>query len=265
MYHKPVKKHYGQHFLVDISVLDEIVRSIKLVSQDRVFEIGPGSGQLTCQLLPMCEALTAVEIDRDCFQYLMETVRPKYKHLNLVYEDILQYDFGRLDDGGRPYRIVGNLPYNIATEIMMRMRDYRHLFVDATFMVQKEVALRCQAQPGCSDYSLLSVMLQTYFQVVLLFDVDPKAFDPPPKVVSSMIWLKPLSDDQIGKIPRSFHKIVAMAFNQRRKMIRQSLKSLVKAQEWLMLDLDGSERPETLSVDQFRCLADYIDGQATKL
>jgi 16S rRNA (adenine1518-N6/adenine1519-N6)-dimethyltransferase len=215
--HAP-RKRFGQHFLVDSSVIDSIVREIDARPGEHVVEIGPGLGALTGPLRASGTKLTLIELDRD--------LAARWRaagDVDLVQADVLEVDFGMLArDAGQPLRVVGNLPYNISTPILFHLLAFAPHVVDQHLMLQKEVVDRIAASPQGRDYGRLSVMLQWRYDIEQLFDVPAHAFDPPPRVVSSVLrmvpWREPAAVD-----PELLSEIVMVAFSQRRKLLRHTL------------------------------------------
>ena len=246
------KKQFGQHFLHDPGVLARIVAAIAPQGDDLMVEIGPGMGALTTPLLAKLRHLHVVEVDRDLVAHL-SAVFPADR-LTVHACDALKFDFGGL---GHDLRVVGNLPYNISSPILFHLAEYAASIRDMHFMLQKEVVERIAAQPATPDYGRLSVMLQARFQVMKLFTVPPGAFNPPPKVDSAVVRLAPLPAEAIPyRDAKRFAEIVARAFGQRRKTLRNTLKGLVDAAVFENLGIDPGRRGETLSVAEFAALAD---------
>ncbi len=215
--HTP-RKRFGQHFLLDSGVIDAIVRAIDARPGERVVEIGPGLGALTQPLRASGARLTLIELDRD-----LAARWRSVDGVDLVQADVLTVDFGDLArSAGQALRVVGNLPYNISTPILFRLLEFAPHVVDQHLMLQKEVVTRIAATPDGRDYGRLSVMLQWRYDVEALFDVPASAFDPPPRVVSSVLrmvpWREPAALD-----PALLSEIVAVAFSQRRKLLRHTL------------------------------------------
>jgi len=251
------RKRFGQNFLVDEAVIHNIVAAIRPVPGQNVIEIGPGLSALTEPLLQALKQLTVIEIDRD----LARRLRGRFAadQLTIIEADVLTVDFSALGEG---LRIVGNLPYNISSPLLFRLIDYADRVADQHFMLQREVVDRMVAQPGSSDYSRLSVMLQSRYAMTKLFDVAPESFDPPPKVVSAVVRMVPLPADRPqARNPTLFDAVVARAFGQRRKMLRRSLGDWANNLPWDTLGIAETARPEQLSVAQFIVLADYLDAQ----
>ena len=216
--HHAARKRFGQHFLTDAALIDEIVRDIAPKPGEALVEIGPGLGALTQPLLERCGALTVIELDRD----LAKRWRAR-QGVTVIESDVLRVDFSALSQTfGKPLRIVGNLPYNISTPILFHLLPVAHLVADQHAMLQKEVVERMAAPPGGKDYGRLSVMLQWRYAITALLDVPPAAFDPPPRVDSAVVRMRPLAEP-----PRLdgalLEKLVTVAFSQRRKLLRHSL------------------------------------------
>jgi len=247
------RKRFGQHFLHDNNIIDSIIRAIDPQENDHLLEIGPGRGALTFPLLEKCKRLTAIELDRDLLPLLRRQVT-KNGQLEVINADILKFDLGSL--GGRePLRIVGNLPYNISTPLMFHLLNSISLIQDMHFMVQKEVAQRIVASAGKRDYGRLSVMIQYYCQCQYLFDVAPASFTPPPRVDSAIIRMTP-HPEPVAEIDdfRLFSEIVQTAFNQRRKTIANSLKSIVAIETIEIAGIDSRKRAENLSLQDYASL-----------
>ncbi|MGB6242870.1 MAG: 16S rRNA (adenine(1518)-N(6)/adenine(1519)-N(6))-dimethyltransferase RsmA [Castellaniella sp.] len=264
------RKRFGQHFLSDESVVDAIVRAIDPQADDCMVEIGPGLSALTAPLLDRLTRLVAVELDRDLAQRLR--ARWGADRLQLVEADALTVDFSKLagsDTGAVSaaprLRIVGNLPYNISTPLLFHLMQWADQVQDQHFMLQREVIDRMVARPGDSQYGRLSVMLQARYRMVHLFDVPPDAFDPPPKVMSAIVRMRPLAADAWRKPvdPMVFDRLVARVFEHRRKMIRGSLGDWAGRLDWDALGIANTVRPQELSVTQFLDMADALAAAGT--
>lgn len=249
------RKRFGQHFLVDPGVIDAILRAVNATEHDVVVEIGPGQGAITDALAATGCELHTVELDRD----LASGLRRRYAgRANVaVHEaDALQFDFSSI---GKPMRIVGNLPYNISTPLLFHLLDFRSRIIDMHFMLQKEVVERMAAGPGSKAYGRLGIMLGCYLQVEPLFDVPPGAFDPPPEVDSAVVRLDPLPpgtydiDDE-----EALSALVAKAFMQRRKTLRNALKDVADSGDFAAVDIDASLRPEQLAIADYVRLCNYL-------
>ena len=237
------RKRFGQHFLTDRGVISRIVSAIDPRPGDRLLEIGPGLAALTDVLMQRVETMQAIEIDRD----LAQRLRRKYgERLTLTEADVLGVDFAPLAVDG-PLRVVGNLPYNISSPLLVRLIDFRHLVVDQHFMLQKEVVDRIVAVAGEPAYGRLGALLQAYYHVDSLFDVPPEAFDPPPRVDSAVFRMLPRAGDDPVR-PEVLSALLQAAFGQRRKMLR---KTLIPWLEQRGVDASGiapTDRPEDVPV-----------------
>jgi 16S rRNA (adenine1518-N6/adenine1519-N6)-dimethyltransferase len=251
----PVRKRFGQHFLHDRAVIDRIVAAIDPRPGDRVVEIGPGRGALTFALLAKLPHLEAVEIDRDLAGNLAGDPRAARK-LALRVGDALRTDFTAMRGDGGLLRIVGNLPYNISTPLLFRLIDQRHAILDVHAMLQKEVVDRITATADDPAYGRLTVMLAAFAEAERLFDVGPGAFQPPPRVWSSVLRLR-TSDSprfEIGD-PSAYRRVVAAAFSHRRKTLRNALRGLLEPAEIEACGIDPGARPATLAPERFGQLA----------
>ncbi len=253
------RKRFGQHFLVDEQVLDAIVRAVNPVTGDHMLEIGPGRGALTELLCSELDVLHAIELDRD----LIASLEARFANLRLTQGDVLDLDFADLLQQGR-WRLVGNLPYNLSSPLLLRLVGYPDLIHDMHFMLQKEMAERMAAQPGSKAWGRLSVMLKLNFRIDSLFDVDPEAFHPPPKVMSQVVRLVPLPADarpaRLLDDMAEFRRVVAAAFGQRRKTLNNSLKAWQF--DFPAFGLDGRQRVENVTVEQFVALANDAHTRA---
>ena len=243
------RKRFGQHFLTDHSVIDSIVRAINPRPGEAVVEIGPGLGALTGPLRACCETLTVIELDRD----LAERLR-KQLGLTVVEADVLNVDFAALAaTAGQKLRVVGNLPYNISTPILFHLLGACAQVQDQHFMLQKEVVDRMAASPGSKDFGRLSVMLQWRYAIENVLDVPPEAFDPPPRVNSAVVRMQPLpADDSIDA--QRLSALVALAFSQRRKILRHTLGRWIE-QQGLEISFDLQRRAEEVPVAEYLALA----------
>ena len=248
------KKALGQHFLVDNHYIGRIVAAIRPQPDDLMVEIGPGPGALTRPLLETLRKLHVVELDRDMVARL-EAEFPA-ERLSIHRADALRFPFGEL---GPDLRVVGNLPYNISSPLLFHLAEYAVGIRDMCFMLQKEVVDRMAAVPATPDYGRLSVMLQARFRVDKLFTVPPGAFRPPPKVDSAIARLTPLPLEAVPYRDHAvFAEVVARAFGQRRKTLRNTLKGLLDDAMFATLDIDPGRRGETLSVAEFAAIANSL-------
>jgi 16S rRNA (adenine1518-N6/adenine1519-N6)-dimethyltransferase len=232
------KKRFGQNFLIDELIIDNIVAAINPQFEDNMLEIGVGTGAITLPLLAQLKRLNIVEIDNDLIKFWQAKNIP---NLKINHSDILKFDLTQL---GNNLRVVGNLPYNISSPILFKILDNIDIIQDMTFMLQSEVAQRITATPNNKIYGRLSVMLQAFFKTELLFSVPNTAFEPPPKVQSAIIRLTPLQNKITNK--ENFAFVVKSAFRMKRKTLRNNLKDIVPSSK-----IDLSLRAENLSVDDF--------------
>ncbi|MBS3959183.1 MAG: 16S rRNA (adenine(1518)-N(6)/adenine(1519)-N(6))-dimethyltransferase RsmA [Xanthomonadaceae bacterium] len=255
------KKQLGQHFLSSPGVVEKILRAIDPKPGEFIVEIGPGAGALTFPLLRAHGALTVIEFDRDLVEPLA-IEGAKHGRLTVLHRDVLQVDFARLGQGHDiegPLRLVGNLPYNISTPILFHVLAHAGAVRDMHFMLQKEVVERMAAAPGGKVYGRLSVMLQAVCRVVPLFDVPPGAFTPPPKVDSAVVRLLPKPAAEIGVLaPARFEQVVAAAFQQRRKTLRNALSAVCGEEAIRAAGIDPGTRAEQVPVQGFIALANHL-------
>ena len=256
--HKP-RKRFGQNFLENRGVVEQMVAAIDPRPGDRFIEIGPGLGALTLPLLQRLDHLDVIEIDRDIVQDLR--ARHPANRLTVHDGDALEFDFAAI---GRDLRVVGNLPYNISTPLLFHLTDHAGSVHDAHFMLQREVVERMSAQPGTSEYGRLSVMLQYRWSIDSLFDVPPSAFRPAPKVWSSVVRMIPHRVlPHIANDEALFADVVMRAFGQRRKTLRNTLREKLAASDFERLGIDPIARGETLGVADFVRIANLIASDAT--
>lgn len=258
------KKNLGQHFLTDLHVAERIADTVDACPQLPVLEVGPGMGVLTQYLLPKDREVKVVEIDRESVAYLLERW-PELRN-NILGEDFLRMDLNRVFDG-QPFVLTGNYPYDISSQIFFKMLDYKELIPCCTGMIQKEMAERIVARPGTKSYGILSVLLQRWYDVEYLFTVEPGVFNPPPKVRSAVVRMTRNDVHECGCNEVLLKKVVKAVFQQRRKMLRVSLKpffALMSPQKNHAEFLSGSDltkRPEQLSVDEFVELTNRIEKE----
>jgi 16S rRNA (adenine1518-N6/adenine1519-N6)-dimethyltransferase len=247
------KKRFGQHFLTDRHYVRRIVEAIAPRAGDSMVEIGPGTGILTDELVHEVRPLHVVEIDRDLAAALRE--RFDTSHVVVHEADALEFDLASLP---APLRIVGNLPYNVSTPILFHVAAHADRIVDCTFMLQKEVVERMVAEPGSGEYGRLSVMLQYRFEMALALRVPPGAFTPPPKVDSAVVRMRPLGADRLrARDEARFGQLVAAAFGQRRKTLRNATRAMaIPLEAFDAAGIDPGRRGETLTVAEFVRLAD---------
>jgi 16S rRNA (adenine1518-N6/adenine1519-N6)-dimethyltransferase len=244
-----MRKRFGQHFLIDETVLEKITAAIGLSQEDQVIEIGPGKGALTQYLLPRVKNLTVIEIDRDLAAYLQTRFAQETK-LTLYNIDVLQFDWPAILT--TPHRLVGNLPYNITSVLLFQLFEFSHRIEDMHFLLQKEVVDRLTAAPGSSNYGRLSVMAQYHANISSLFEVEANSFDPPPRVESAFARFELFSTPPYpAKDFNLFSQIVKEAFCYRRKTLANSLSRFIKAEELERLGIDPRWRPQQISVENF--------------
>ena len=254
----PARKRFGQNFLIDQQVIGEIVRTVAPQHNNFVVEIGPGLGALTEPLLQRLDHLHVIEIDWDIVAHLRQRYPPE--KLTIHEGDALVFDLGALTaTEGKKVRIVGNLPYNISTPLLFHLASFADHVHDMHFMLQKEVVERLVAEPRTKDYGRLSVMLQYRFVMDWLLDVPPESFDPAPKVDSAVIRLIPKPSGELCvNDEKIFSSLVATAFGQRRKMLRNTLKDIIDETNLAHFGISPTARAEELSVADYVRLANRI-------
>lgn len=245
------RKRFGQNFLQDHQVIENIVQAIAPKHSDRLIEIGPGLGALTKPVLQKAGKLTAIELDRDVIPILKKNCA-NVGELNIVSQDVLTVDFAALFPG-ETIRVYGNLPYNISTPLLFHLFSFSNKIEDMVFMLQKEVVERMVAVADDDAYGRLSIMVQYYGQPDLLFIVPPEAFDPAPKVHSAIVRLLPHANRALRADQEPlFAQLVQLAFNARRKTLRNVWKGVVTTEQMEAAKINGNLRPENLP------LSDYI-------
>ena len=252
------RKRFGQNFLIDHGIIRDIVRSVHPHKDDVIVEIGPGKGAITQLLADACDNLNVIELDRDLVPWLKVKFE-KHPNFQLFQADALQFDFAQLIKNDKPLRIVGNLPYNISTPLIFHLLTYANKVQDMHFMLQKEVVKRMAAQPGESAYGRLGIMVQYYCAVEDLFDVPPTSFDPAPKVDSAIVRLIPYAQlPHVASNVKTLETLVNVAFQQRRKTLRNSLKQLLTAEQLESLPVDLSLRPEEISLPEYVAMSNLL-------
>lgn len=255
------KKNLGQHFLTDLGVASRIADTVDACPDIPVLEVGPGMGVLTQFLINKPRELRVVEIDRESVAYLHE-------HFPQLEGKVVSGDFLRMDlielFGGKPFVLTGNYPYDISTQIFFKMLDNKDLIPCCTGMIQHEVALRIASEPGNKAYGILSVLIQAFYDVEYLFTVDEHVFNPPPKVKSAVIRMTRNNVSNLGCDEKLFRRVVKTVFNQRRKMLRVSLKQIVaaaNAKDGFFEQDIMTRRPEQLTVAEFVKLTNMVGAQ----
>lgn len=250
------RKRFGQNFLTDNFVLDDIINVIAPKPDDAMVEIGPGLGAMTRLLLQSLKQLHVVELDRD----LVARLQKNFSQDKLVIHsgDALKFDFSEIAvPAGQKLRVVGNLPYNISSPMLFHLTDIAPLVEDQHFMLQKEVVERMVAPPGSKTYGRLSVMLQWRYHMELMFIVPPTAFDPPPRVESAIVRMIPIAQPLVCEAAK-LEAVVMKAFSQRRKVIRNCLDGMFTENELVDAGIDPKTRPETVPLEQFVALANRL-------
>jgi len=255
------KKVLGQHFLVDGNIAGKIVALVDATVDDLIIEIGPGLGVLTRLLVTKAVPVVAIELDERCVTRLKSELSG-FAQLKIIQQDFLAFDFSSLDDSGRRVKLVGNLPYQITSSVFFRLLAINPLVDKAVFMVQKEVAQRLVSSPGGKSFGILSVLMQTFFEVQLQFFVTCLAFRPVPKVDSAVISLERRGDFQLGCALSSYQKLIKQAFNQRRKLLRNALRDLIGRQIMEQLPFDFNRRAEQVPIEEWVKLCQQLEKRA---
>ena len=253
------KKNLGQHFLTDLNVAKQIADTVDACPEIPVLEIGPGMGVLTQYLLPKQRMVKAVEIDNESVAYLHDRFGDMAEDW-IISADFLRMDLSEVFDG-KPFVLTGNYPYDISSQIFFKMLDNKDLIPCCTGMIQREVALRMASEPGNKQYGILSVLMQAWYDVEYLFTVDENVFNPPPKVKSAVIRMTRNNVTDLGCDEQLFKRVVKSVFNQRRKMLRVSLRQLfsgAKPHEGFYEQEMMTMRPEQLSIPQFVELTNIV-------
>lgn len=255
------KKHLGQHFLTDLNIAKAIADTVDACPGIPVLEVGPGMGVLTRFLVPKDREVRVVEIDRESVAFLNENF-PKLRD-NIIGDDFLRMDLSVLF-GGRQFVLTGNYPYDISSQIFFKMLDNKDLIPCCTGMIQREVAQRIAAKPGNKAYGILSVLIQAWYDVEYLFTVDENVFNPPPKVKSAVIRMTRNGIADLGCDEQLFKRLVKTVFNQRRKMLRVSLRQMFVekkvSQGFYEYDI-MTKRPEQLTIGQFVELTNMVAAE----
>jgi len=250
-------KKLGQHFLIDFEIINKIVDAVSLSSGDVMIEIGPGLGALTYPISKILNKLVVIEYDGKLGIKLSKNI----DNIQVFITNVLEFDFQKLiNHVGKSIRVIGNLPYNISVPLLFYLFKFNNFIVDMNFMFQKEVANRLLAQPGTKNYSRLSVIAQYYCDISLHFDVPPESFFPIPKIISTFIQLKPHNFNNIfATNVNKLSSVTALAFCQRRKMIKNSLSSLFNSNIFKQLNIDPCSRAQDLSIQEYCLLSNYIN------
>ena len=255
------KKNLGQHFLIDLSIAKRIADTVDACPDLPVLEVGPGMGVLTQYLIEKPRPVKVVEIDSESVEYL----HANYPQLsdNILGEDFLRMDLNKVFDG-KQFVLTGNYPYDISSQIFFKMLDNKDLIPCCTGMIQREVAQRMASEPGTKAYGILSVLIQAWYNVEYLFTVDENVFNPPPKVKSAVIRMTRNETTDLGCDEKLFKQVVKTTFNQRRKMLRVSLRQIFAGKpttdDFFARDI-MTKRPEQLTITQFVDLTNQIEEQ----
>lgn len=257
------RKRFGQNFLIDHGIIRDIVRAVHPHKDDVIVEIGPGKGAITQLLADSCDNLSVIELDRDLVPWLKVKFE-RHPNFQLYQADALQFDFSQLVKNDQPLRIVGNLPYNISTPLIFHLLSYSTQVRDMHFMLQKEVVKRMAAKAGDSAYGRLGIMVQYYCEVENLFEVPPTSFDPAPKVDSAIVRLVPYKDLPYKATNiKTLENLVNVAFQQRRKTLRNALKQLLAPEVIEQLPIDTSARAEEISLSEYVATSNLLDSLVT--
>lgn len=255
--HNP-RKRFGQNFLHDQGVIAQILANLNAKPGGHWVEIGPGQGALTAPLLEKGVNLDVVELDRDLVTLLQRKFNG-HPRLRIHSADALKFDFAQLAAPNEKLHVVGNLPYNISTPLLFHLLETTNCMADMVFMLQKEVVDRICATPGNKQYGRLSIMMQYYCQAECLFEVSPESFEPIPQVMSAIIRLVPYQAPPVEvKNKDLFNKIVMQAFSQRRKTLRNSLKTLIDNETLTRLGIDPGARAEDLSLTEYADISNNL-------
>ena len=254
------KKSLGQHFLTDLDIARRIAETLSDYKGMPILEVGPGMGVLTQYLLEEQHDVTVVEIDTESVAYLNKNF-PQLSG-RIVEGDFLQMDLAK--EFGKNLCVIGNYPYNISSQIFFKVLDYKDMVPCCSGMIQKEVAERLAAKPGSKTYGILSVLMQAWYNVEYLFTVSEHVFNPPPKVKSAVIRMTRNDVTELGCNEQLFKRIVKTAFNQRRKTMRNSLKSIIESGSPILANEVFNLRPEQISVSQFIELTNEIEEHIVK-
>ena len=244
------RKSLGQNFLIDGNIAGKIVELAKISADDLIIEVGPGQGILTQFFLTRAAPIVAIELDSRCVAILKDKFGG-HERLTILNQDFLEFDFDSLDYTGRQVKLVGNLPYHITSSVFFRLLAVAPLIGRAVFMIQKEVAQRIVSAPGGKEFGILAVLLQTFYEVKLQFLVSRLVFRPVPKVDSAVISLERRGDFQLGCAMMSYQKLIKRAFNQRRKLLRNALQSLIDRPTMEQLSFDFNRRAEQVPIEEW--------------
>jgi 16S rRNA (adenine1518-N6/adenine1519-N6)-dimethyltransferase len=253
------KKRLGQHFLVDLTVAQNIANTVDICPTLPILEVGPGMGVLTRMLLEKGRPLKVVEIDEESVEYLRHNL-PQLKDENIIPDDFLKMHLDRLWQG-EPFMLIGNYPYNISSQIFFKMLEHKEHIPYCSGMIQKEVGERLAAAPGSKAYGILSILIQIWYDVEYLFTVSETVFSPPPKVKSAVVRMRRNNREKLECDEALLTRIVKATFNQRRKKLRNSIQQIVGKESPLLSDPILDKRPEQLSIEEFIGLTNKVEQE----
>lgn len=251
------KKRFGQNFLVDDFIIDNILSAIAPNAQDHLVEIGPGMGAITIPLLSLVKQIDAVELDKELIPILQQKAKD-LGSLTIHQQDILKFDLHNIDRAPNSLRVVGNLPYNISTPLIFHLLDQKELIIDMHFMLQQEVAQRLAASPNSKQYGRLTIMAQYHCDIEILVTVPPNAFKPAPKVYSSFVRLTPKTPLIKANSIENLDTLVKHAFAMRRKTISNALKGLITIEQLNDLGINPVLRPEQISLENYVTMSNIL-------
>ncbi|RLA06252.1 MAG: 16S rRNA (adenine(1518)-N(6)/adenine(1519)-N(6))-dimethyltransferase [Gammaproteobacteria bacterium] len=257
-YHYQARKRFGQNFLIDEMIINKIISLISVKEDDNLIEIGGGMGALSLPLSKKLNNFTIIELDRDLIAILKNNTNFDKGNINIINEDVLKVDFNQFNNN---LRLVGNLPYNISTPLLLKTIDCVDKIQDVHFMLQKEVALRICANPNNKIYGRLSVLMAYYYHRQVILEVPFTSFSPQPKVQSAIVRLVPRQIKNKVLNLSNFHKIIKLSFAMRRKTLYNNLKTIFNVQQLEKTGINGQRRAETLSVDEFITLSNFYEQQ----
>lgn len=244
------KKRFGQNFLADALIIQQLINTIQPKQSDHLIEIGPGLGAITLPLLPLVNKIDAIELDRDLVPLLTNKTKG-IGNLIIHQQDALSLALNQFTEESHSVRVVGNLPYNISTPLLFHLFEQKIFIKDMHFMLQKEVAERLSAEPGSKQYGRLTVMAQYHCEVEVMLTVPPHAFNPAPKVDSAFVRLTPISPPLPANDLKKLESIVKKAFAKRRKTLFNTLKESITKERLLSLNIDPNQRPEQTTIENF--------------
>ena len=256
------KKSLGQNFLVDRNIAGKIIELLEISREDFIIEIGPGQGILTQFFFGLKNDVLAIELDRRCVDFLKSQCE-SHSNIQIIHDDFVKLDVGELTVEASPQKWIGNLPYNITSSVLFKMLDLYPTVERAVFMVQKEVGERIVASEGKKDYGILSVLIQTFYQSRMHFRVSNQVFRPRPRVDSAVISFERKSNPEIKCPMTDYQQLIKSAFNQRRKLLKNSLHSLLDDRELENIPFEFNRRAEEVSVEEWKKLSRHLAPKRT--